>query len=259
MNHPTIGFVGGGRVTRIILEGFQRASRELHQVVVSDPQPGALEALKSRFPQITIAPGDNAAAARQEIVCLAVHPPALTQAIAGIVGVLASQAIVVSLAPKFTIASLSRLLGGFPRIARVIPNAPSLLGLGFNPVAFGPALGASDREVLTGLLSPLGEHPEVEETKLEAYALLTAMGPTYLWFQLQELRKLAGEFGLTDPEIAPALKRMTCGATRTLLEAGLPADDVMDLIPVKPLKEMEAGVVDMYRSRLGALYAKLKP
>jgi pyrroline-5-carboxylate reductase len=99
----------------------------------------------------------------------------------------------------------------------------------------------------------------VAEAKLEGYALLTGMGPTYLWFQLQALREVAAGFGLTEAEIAPALKRMVCGGARTLLESGLTPAEVMDLIPVKPLAEMEAQVSEMYRTRLPALFQRIKP
>jgi pyrroline-5-carboxylate reductase len=85
------------------------------------------------------------------------------------------------------------------------------------------------------------------------------MGPTYLWFQLQALRELAQDFGLTEADVTPAMKRMVCGATRTLLESGLPPAEVIDLIPVKPLNEMEASVAEMYRTRLPALWEKIKP
>ncbi len=89
--------------------------------------------------------------------------------------------------------------------------------------------------------------------------MVTAMGPTYLWFQLQALREVAAGFGLSEAEITPALKRMVCGGARTLLESGLTPAEVMDLIPVKPLAEMEARVNEMYRTRLPALYQKIKP
>lgn len=254
MTTKSIGFIGGGRVTRIFLEGWQRANAMPDQVVVSDCNAETLAKLKARFPKIETAPGDSAAAAAQAIVVLAVHPPVLAEVAAGIKGTLKTNATVVSLAPKFTLAKLTELLGGFARLARVIPNAPSVINLGFNPVAFAPALTAADKAELTGLLSPLGEFPEVAESKLEGYALLSGMGATYLWFQLQALREVSAGFGLTDTDITPALKRTVCGATRTLLESGLTPTEVMDLIPVKPLAEMEAQVGEMYRTRLPALY-----
>ena len=258
MSNKTIGFVGGGRITRIFLEGWKRANSLPTSIVVGDCNAETIAKLKTQFPSVQTT-ADSGAAAAQDLVFLAVHPPVMAEVAAGIKGSLKPDALVVSLAPKFTVAKLTELLGGFARLARVIPNAPSVVNFGFNPVAFGPALAAEDKAEITGSLAPLGECPEVAEGKLEAYAVLTAMGPTYLWFQLQALREVAAGFGLSDEEIAPALKRMVCGAARTLLESGLTAGEVMDLIPVKPLGEMEAHVSEMYRTRLPAIHQKIKP
>jgi pyrroline-5-carboxylate reductase len=259
MTAKTVGFIGGGRVTRIFLEGWQRANAMPGKIVVSDCNADTLAKLKARFPQIETAPGNSGAAASQDILFLAVHPPVMAEVVAGIKGSLKPSGIVVSLAPKFTVAKLTELLGGFSRLARVIPNAPSVMNLGFNPVAFAPALTAADKTDLADLLKPLGDSPEVAESKLEGYALLSGMGATYLWFQLQALREVATGCGLSDADVTPALKRTVCGATRTLLESGLTPAEVMDLIPVKPLAEMEAQVTEMYRTRLPALYQKIKP
>lgn len=258
MTGKTIGFIGGGRIARIFLEGWQRAGQLPAKVVVSDCNAEALVKLQARFPAIETS-AQSAAAVSQDIVFLAVHPPMMAEVVAGIKDALQPGALVVSLAPKFTVAKSRDLLGGFNRIARVIPNAPSVMGLGFNPMAFSSALTVADKAEIIGLFAPLGDCPEVAEGKLEAYAVLSAMSPTFLWFQLQALREVAAGCGLMDAEIAPALVRAVCGATRTLLESGLPPAEVMDLIPVKPLAEMEAQVTELYRTRLPAVYQKIKP
>lgn len=258
MSAKTIGFVGGGRITRIFLEGWRRAKALPGNIAVNDCDADRLAKLKAQFPGVQTT-GDSQTAAAQDIVFLAVHPPVLAEVATAIRGSVKPQSLVVSLAPKFTLAKLSGLLGGFARLARVIPNAPSVVNFGFNPLAFAPSLRVVEKAEITALLSPLGECPEVAEEKLEAYAVLTAMGPTYLWFQFQALREVAAGFGLSDAEITPALKRLVCGGARTLLESGLSPAEVMDLIPVKPLAEMEAQVTDLYRARLPALYQKIKP
>jgi len=258
MSNKSVGFVGGGRVARMFLEGWNRAAKLPDSITVCDPNAEVLARLKARFPSITTT-ADNLQAAGRDVVFLAVHPQVMAEAAGRIKVSLKPGAVVVSLAPKFTIAKLTELLGGFTRLARVIPNAPSVVNFGFNPVCFGAALAVEDRAGLLELLEPLGECPEVAESKLEGYALLTGMGPTYLWFQVQALREVATGFGLTEVEIAPALKRMVCGAARTLLESGLTPTEVMDLIPVKPLADMEAQVSEMYRTRLPALFQKIKP
>jgi pyrroline-5-carboxylate reductase len=177
---------------------------------------------------------------------------------AEVTAALKSNAIVVSLAPKLTIARLSGLLGGFDRIARLIPNAPSVVGSGFNPLTFGPGLGGAERAAVLELLAPLGDSPVVDESTLEAYAITAAMGPTYLWFQLYELRDLARSFGLSDEAAATAVERMTRGALDTM-NAGLAPAEVMDLVPVRPLAKSEPAVLDAYRTRLGALMERIRP
>ena len=52
---------------------------------------------------------------------------------------------------------------------------------------------------------------------------------------------------------------MVDGSTATLLDAGLTSPAVMDLIPVKPLADIESGVTAAYHTALSALHAKISP
>ncbi|MCX6873075.1 MAG: NAD(P)-binding domain-containing protein [Verrucomicrobia bacterium] len=258
MNSPTIGFIGGGRITRIFLEGWARAQRTPAATIVSDPNQDALDSLKSRFPGILTTP-DNAIAARQDLVFLAVHPPLIAEVASGIRDHLQPGAVLVSLAPKFTMSKLTGLLGGFARLARVIPNAPSIIGAGFNPVAFASALSGEDKKQLTGLLANLGKCPEVAEEKLEIYALFTARGPTYFWFQFYELLGFAETSGLTIDEAQCGLSAMVAGALKTMTVAGLGREEVMDLIPVKAPDELRAPVTEVFRKQLPTILEQIKP
>lgn len=255
--HAKIGFIGGGRITAIFLSAWQGGGIDLQEVVVSDPDAGVLASLKARFPEIQIV-ADNRLSAAQDVVFLSLHPPVAKTVLPQIAADLASKALVVSLAPVLTFEKLSGLLGGFSRLARMIPNAPSLVHRGFNPYAFGPGLAKEERALLDRLFCPLGEHPEVAESKLEAYAILAAMGPTYFWFQWQALRELAGEFGLEQQEADRALNGMLHGAAGLLFESGMTYEAVLDTVPVKPLAESQDEITRIFREKLGALHARLK-
>lgn len=258
MTNTRIGFIGAGRVARILLAGWTRAHAMPVRVVLYDVNPEACAALKSSYSGIDVS-AEPAAAAAQDVVFLAVHPPAMAEAAATIRGSLRPDAVLVSLAPKFTIEKLAGMLGGFHRIARAIPNAPSVVGRGYNPVAFGPALDTDDRARIRGLLSTLGDAPEVEEPHLEAYAILAAMGPTYFWPQLFALAALGESFGLTHGEALAALDKMLWGSVATMKESGLPPEAVQDLIPVKPMAEEMASLVSAYQTRLAGLMEKIRP
>lgn len=253
----SLGFIGGGRVTRILLGGLKRAGK-MPPSVVSDVNLETLTRLKAQFPEITLAPNANAQAAAQAIVFLGLHPPAIGGLLGEIGAALNPQAVLVSLAPKLSLAKLSAGLGGFERLARMIPNAPAIIAAGYNPVAFAPGLPPAARAELLDLFGVWGQCPEVAEEKLEAYAILTAMGPTYLWFQLYELQTIAESFGLTRPEVETGLAAMVVAAVKTMQTAGLSPAEVMDLVPVKPLGEEEAAIKQAYHTRLEGLYQKLK-
>jgi len=258
MADQSMGFIGGGRITRILLEGLNRKKMLPPTVVVSDASGEALQTIKEKFPKVQTVQGGNAKAAGQDLVFLALHPPAVGGGLAEIRATLRPGAILVSLAPRFTIKALSEGLGGFDRIVRMIPNAPSIVGEGYNPVAYGPGITREEKEKLSKLFKKLGDCPEVDEDKLEAYAIITAMGPTYLWFQLFELFELGKSFGLTEKQAWKGIKKMLKGAVETVDESGLTPEEMMDLVPVKPLGEDEAMIRNAYRTKLTGLYQKLK-
>ena len=258
MKEKSMGFIGGGRVARIILGGLKKAGRMPLQIVASDNNPDVLKKLQSGFPDVRVVLNNNREAAAQDLVFFGLHPSALVNSLADIKDDLKKDAILISLAPKLTIAKLQEGLGGFNHIVRLIPNAASIIGEGFNPVVFSEALNRHEKKELLAALKALGRCLEVAEGKLEAYAIVTAMGPTYLWFQWQELRNLAESFGMTSEEAERGVAEMVAGAAKTLFGSGMAADEVMDLIPVKPLGEEEATIRMMYRSKLEPLYQKLK-
>ncbi|MCC7559576.1 MAG: NAD(P)-binding domain-containing protein [Methanobacterium sp.] len=254
----SIGFIGGGRVTKILLNGFKKAGILLDNVVVYDISTDTLKELKKDFPEIKTVSDDNMLAASQDMVFLAVHPPAMASVLEEIKSYLNPDSVVISLAPKPKIEEISSLLGGFTRIVRMIPNAPSIINEGYNPITFAPEINVSLKKEILDLFNVLGVTPEVEENKLEAYAVLTAMGPTYFWFQFNELLQLGRSFGLADTEIKDSLWNMISGAAQTFYQSELNPEEVIDLVPVKPMADEEEKIKTAYQARLGAMFQQLR-
>ena len=251
-----IGFIGGGRVTRILAGGWRHAGVVPRELLVNEPDDAAFAKLTELCPEARRVSAEEATAA--DVVFVALHPPVLASAMPALRASLGAGAIVVSLAPKIALGALAEALGT-RRVARMIPNAPSIIGRGYNPVAFGDGLDADARQALSALFAPLGACPEVPEGDLEAYAILTGMGPTYYWYQWQALREAGGQFGLSPERTDEALRHMLDGAQATLLRSGLSPAAVMDLIPVRPLQAIEDSVTAAYGTALPALFAKIRP
>jgi|LAHQ01.1.fsa_nt_gb pyrroline-5-carboxylate reductase len=253
----SIGFVGGGRITSILLEAWEKEGDLPGTIFVNDSNTDVLKALKAKHPAIESST-ETSKITGCDVVFLALHPPAIAVVLSEIKGKLKPSAVLISLAPKWSIEKLMTGLSGFNRIVRIIPNASSIVNEGYNPVTFSSAIKDNEKKDILRLFKAFGGCPEVEEDKLEAYAILCAMGPTYLWFQMQKLRELGVSFGLTAKEADKALYEMVKGAAKTLFKSGLAYDDVVNLIPVKPLADDEPVILQAYEAKLKGLYEKLK-
>jgi pyrroline-5-carboxylate reductase len=256
MKH-TIGFIGGGRVTKILLQGFKNKNVKFEKVVVTDTNPEVLANLKRQFPEIESA--DAKSAASQDIVFIALHPPMVMDTLELIKNDVKAEATVISLAPKINLSKLSMKLGHVKDLGRLIPNATSYINEGYNPVTFAKGFDLSQKKVILDLLRILGTTFEVSEEKLESYAIISAMLPTYFWFQWRELAEIGGKIGLTNEESKKSIFETLIASLNLMYKSGLSASDVIDLIPVKPIGEHESQIVEIYNVKLIGLFEKIKP
>ena len=258
MKLKSIGFIGGGRITRIFLQGFENKSVKFKSVKVFDPNLETQNELQNSFPQVEKVENAQAAAGGQQIVFIAVHPPMVMDALQKIKDAISEKTIVVSLAPKITIEKITSVLPT-RKIVRMIPNATSYINKGYNPLTFGDDFDKKEKRKVVKLLKKLGKTFETEETKLESYAIASAMLPTYFWFQWQEMENIAVKIGLTQDEARKAMKSTFKKAMKLYYDSGMTPDEVADLIPVKPIGEYEPEIKDILKSKLLGLFEKIKP
>jgi pyrroline-5-carboxylate reductase len=197
-------------------------------------------------------------AARQSIVFIALHPPIITEMLDQIKDAVSKDTIIISLAPKITVNKIAAKLST-GNIMRMIPNATSYINEGYNPVAFAETFNPEYKAGIMNLIETLGETFEVEEEKLEAYAILSAMLPTSFWFQWYELAKIGTQIGLTESESLTSVKNTIIAAHHLMFQSGLTPEQVIDLIPVKPIGENETEIKEIYQTKLTGLYEKIKP
>jgi len=258
MKTKSLGFIGGGRVTKIFLQAFANSKAEFKSISVYDTNPEVSEALKNQFPFIVTA--DSALEiAKQKIVFIALHPPVIMETLEKIQNDVSQSAIVISLAPKISIEKIGARLNGLTTIARIIPNATSYINKGYNPVCFKREFPENERQSVLKMLRLLGNTFEVAENKLEGYAIMSAMLPTYFWFQWQELQTIGIQIGLSEKECRDSIYETLVASLNLMYKSGLNESQVIDLIPVKPIVEYEDQIKDCFKTKLLPLFEKIKP
>lgn len=253
----SIGFIGGGRVTRILLQGFKNKNVKFGKVVVVDTNSKVLANLKKQFPEVETA--DVKSVAGQDFVFISLHPPVVMDTLELVKNDIRPEATVISLAPKINLPKLTMKLGHVKNLARLIPNATSYINEGYNPVTFSPTFDKMKKQETLELLKALGHTFEVSEEKLESYAIMSAMLPTYFWFQWRELADIGGKIGLSDEESKKSINDTIIASLDLMYKSGLSASEVIDLIPVKPIGEHEPQIAEIYNVKLIGLFEKIKP
>jgi len=212
-----IAMIGGGRMALALAEGFCRAGLTTGPgITVCDPDPAARERIAAAVPGILFAATPAAAAARARLVVLAVKPQQAAVACRETRPGLEAGTTVVSIVAGLASRDLAAMLGT-PRVVRVMPNTPCLVGRGVSAVCAAAAVPAEDRSLVVRLLAAVGRVHEVDEHLLDAVTGLSGSGPGFVARFVEALVAGGAAAGLPEP-LALALAVETLIGTAALLE-----------------------------------------
>ncbi len=256
MKNYNISFIGAGRITKIMLEALKRKDVVSEKIIVYDIEEKQTNLLKEQYPEILIAKS-LIECTDAEYIFIALHPPKIKETLELIKEKLSDNKVLIGLAPKIKIKDFYEILGNKTKIVRTIPNAPSIINQGYNPLVISTNLTEDEKNKFLEFMAVFGEAPIVDEEKLEAYAIVTAMGPTYFQFQIDTLKSLGVSFGLTETDAQIGITKMLIGAVNSLF-SDIDKNIVMDLVAVRPIKDSEQLIKDIYNEKLNEVFNRIK-
>jgi pyrroline-5-carboxylate reductase len=215
-----LGFIGAGRMATALAQGFLRAGlTSADHVLASDASPEAAE----HFARATGCRCDRSnadVAESAEIVFLAVKPQIMQPVLAELAGRLTARHLVVSIAAGVRLATMAEALrtrGHEPRLVRVMPNTPCLVGESATGFCLGPGATAADGEVVAQLLNSVGRAYRLDESLLDAVTGLSGSGPAFVYVMIEALSDGGVRMGLPR-DVATALAAQTVkGAAEMVL------------------------------------------
>jgi pyrroline-5-carboxylate reductase len=199
-----IAFIGGGNMARSLIGGLLARGWHAHQIVVADPMPAQLEALRTQLAvRIT---DDNATAAREaDIIVLAVKPQEMQRAADGIrEAIAARRPLLISVAAGIRASDIQRWLPGMP-IVRTMPNRPALQGCGMTGLYATADVSSERRTQAEQILGAVGATLWLErEQHLDIVTAISASGPAYFFLLIEMLEQAGAAQGLA-PEVSRKL------------------------------------------------------
>lgn len=179
----TIAFIGGGHITRIIVENLIQSKKTAgRQLVVSDPDPQKLEVLQKKFDVQTTASNLEALAAAG-FVFINVLPKVVQQVLKELAPKkISKDKVIISLAAGIPIKAYTDLGDNIP-VVRALPNPPSQIGRGIVALAFNSQVNEKQQKEVIELFSSFGEVVILGEESINAVTALSSPVTTHLFFQ----------------------------------------------------------------------------
>lgn len=215
-----LGFIGGGQMAAALARGFIQAGlAEPQQVIASDPA----EASRRQFIAATQgqAVDDNAAVLKDcDLVFLAIKPQHLTSVASALRGRFEARHLVISILAGVSLQRLGQALGAAPRLIRVMPNTPCLIGAGASAFALGPNAAPHDGQLVQQLLESVGVALQLDEKLLDAVTGLSGSGPAFIYVMIEALADGGVRMGLPRDVALKLAAQTVAGAAQMVLQTG---------------------------------------
>jgi pyrroline-5-carboxylate reductase len=168
--------------------------------------------------------GAQKVAERSDVVVVGVKPDAVGEVLDALAPHLdVSRHLVVSIAAGVTLDAMARRLPKGARIARVMPNTPTLVGAGASVFCLNEEASSSDNSdsaTVRAMLGAVGLALPLDEILMDAATGLSGCGPAYVFLMIEALSDGGVKAGLQRDAATRLAAATVGGAAQMVLEAG---------------------------------------
>lgn len=227
-----IAIIGLGRIGLVI---GQRLAANAYSIWGHDIRKEAREQAQQRG--IKAVASASEAATGTDMILLALPPAAVKPVVTELRPVLQQGQVIVSLVGAVPLSYIEELAGEETAVARIMPNTPSLIGQGMNPVCFGKHISEQAKTAVVDLLNALGDSVVVADEQMNWCTGLTGAAPRYVFAVLEALSEAGVEAGLGKDKAMRMAAQVVAGSGLAVLQSGLDIEELKALTPLQPLDE----------------------
>ncbi|MDA7816059.1 pyrroline-5-carboxylate reductase [Porticoccaceae bacterium] len=226
----SIAFIGGGNMASCIISGMVANDFDPRQILVGTPSQSTRDRLSAATGATTMA-DNHQAAARADIVVLAVKPKMMRQVVMDLASALTHRPIIISVAAGIPVAALKQWLGSDMPVIRAMPNTPSMIQAGATGLFTQSDLTTEQRSLVDQIFQAIGYSCWVDSEELiDAVIAVSGSGPAYFFLVLEAMQKIAQELGLPKQTAQELSLHTALGASRMAMESGISAAELRDQV-----------------------------
>lgn len=217
MNYE-LGIIGAGNMAEAIVRGVIASGLlQPSQVFAADPTPARLDLFRNELGVRTS--DDNAEVAeRSRTVLLSVKPQQMEAALEQLKPAIGARTLLVSIAAGISTRFIEQALDEArrPRVIRVMPNTPMLVGAGMAALSGGRWATDADLAAARSIFQAAATVIEVPEDRMDAVTAVSGSGPAYVFFLVEQMIAAGIDLGLTPGQATQLASQTALGAAKML-------------------------------------------
>jgi pyrroline-5-carboxylate reductase len=226
-----ISIIGGGKMGEVLAKGISSNKQvSAADVTVTDVLKQRLQYLKEKY-GVSVTDDNLKAVKDADIIILAVKPQSMAEVLSPLGKLIGKKKLVISIAAGIPIGFIEGYLNKGPRIIRVMPNTPALVGEGAAALAPGGSATEEDLNVARSIFDSVGVSVVVKEDLIDAVTGLSGSGPAYVFIMIEALSDGGVLMGIPrDISLKLAAKTMLGAAKLYLESADKHPGDLKDMV-----------------------------
>ena len=213
-NKMNISFIGGGNMARAIIGGLKNNDFDMMAITVIDPDEDKRKQLAAEFNvQVNDSYVENDNIKLNHVIVLAVKPQQMKEVCTQLSHKISTQ-LIISIAAGIRTVDISRWLGNYPSIVRVMPNTPAQIQAGVSALFALSKVTQAQQSQASTILDAVGMTLWLnDEAKMDAVTAISGSGPAYVFYLIEALQDAAISLGMTAEESSMLAVQTFAGAS----------------------------------------------
>jgi pyrroline-5-carboxylate reductase len=225
-----LGFIGGGNMAEAIVRGLlDKKMMQGSQLIMTDKSPQRLKWLRETFP-LTVVDDNHAVLSEADAVLFAVKPQNMAEVLSEIREDARPEHLFMSICAGTRARTIEEGLakGGHekPRVIRIMPNTPALIGEGMAGLSRGAHASQEDLDFALSVFRAVGEVLVIDEDQMDAMTALSGSGPAYVFYVIESLIEAGVEIGFSAEDAEKIVLKMVLGSAKLAHVSGKPVEEL---------------------------------
>lgn len=248
-----VGFVGSGAMGEALLSGLLNAGTvSKSSLYCYDQNADKLKAISDKY-GVKSTKSNLELVQSVDVVILAIKPYVVADVLREIGNQFQKGQLLISIAAGISTDFIEGFLPKGLPVVRVMPNTPSLIGMGAAALALGKAATSKDGKITEEILAAAGKVVTVNENLIDGVTGLSGSGPAYVYVILEALIDAGVLVGLPRDVATTLATQTVIGAAQMVAETG----DSPSVLKEKVTTPGGTTIVGLHQLEKGKLRATL--